>query len=267
MMKKVLAAVMAAVVAVGSMSFPVMAQETGLLKEIRERGKIIVATEGVYAPWTYHDEEDNLVGYDVEVARKIAEKLGVDIEFVEAEWDGIFPGLDAGRYDIVANEVEITEERSEKYDFSDPYAFLHTALIIRGDNDEIKSFEDLNGKRTANSLNSTYAALAEENGGELVGVEELGQCMEQVLQGRVDATLNADVCFYDYMLQHPDANLKIACLTEESVVAAIPVRKGEESADLLAAINQALKELDEEGVLAELSVKYFGNDISRETAE
>lgn len=266
MMKKVLAVMLAAAVST-SMAMPAMAEATGLLAEIQERGKIIVATEGVYAPWTFHDEDDVLVGYDVEVATHIAEKLGVEIEFVESEWDGIFPGLDAGRYDIVANEVEITDERAEKYDFSDPYAFIHTALIVKGDNEDINSFEDLNGKKTANSLNSTYAALAEENGGELVGVEELGQCMEQVLQGRVDATLNADVCFYDYMTQHPDADLKVTALTEESVVAAIPVRKGEESADLLAAINTALKELDEEGVLTELSIKYFGNDVSKEVAE
>ena len=89
-----------------------------LLSLIQERGEIIVAMEGTWAPWTYHDENDSLVGYDVEVARLIAEKLGVEATFVEGEWDGLLAGMDSGRYDILVNGVDITEERAEKYDFS-----------------------------------------------------------------------------------------------------------------------------------------------------
>lgn len=264
MMKKVLAAMLAGVLTVGTMVMPVMAEEaTGLLAEIKERGKIIVATEGLWAPWTYHDEDDVLVGFDVEVAAYIAEKLGVEVEYVESEWSGIFSGLESGRYDIAANGVEVTEERAEKYDFSDPYARLHTALIVKADNEDITTFADLNGKKTANSLNSTYSLIAEENGAVTVDVEELAQCMEQVIQGRVDATLNADVSYDDYMAVNPDAPLKVAAYTEEFSAVCIPVRKGEECADLLAAINAAIKELDEEGVLTELSMKYFGRDITK----
>ena len=84
------------------------------LAQIKERGTITIAMEGTWAPWTYHDESDNLVGYDVEVGTLIAEKLGVEPEFVEGEWDGLLAGLDAGRYDIMVNGVDITEERAEK---------------------------------------------------------------------------------------------------------------------------------------------------------
>lgn len=263
-MKKVLAGMMAAAMTAAVMVTPVMAESTGLLAEIQERGKIIVATEGAWAPWTYHDEDMNLVGFDVEVAAAIAEKLGVEVEFAENEWSGIFAGLDAGHWDIVANGVEITEERAEKYDFSAPYAYTHTALIVKDDNEEITTFTDLADKKVANSLNSTYALLAEKNGAIAIDVEELGQCLEQVIQGRVDATLNADVSFYDYMTQKPDAPLKIVALTEECDKICIPMRKGEESADLMEAINKAIAELDEEGVLSEISIKYFGSDITKE---
>ena len=92
----------------------------------------------------------NLVGYDVEVATLIAEKLGVEPEFIEGEWDGLLAGLDAGRYDIMVNGVDITEERAEKYDFSEPYAYNRTAVITKGDNDTINSLEDLKDKKTAN---------------------------------------------------------------------------------------------------------------------
>ena len=86
-------------------------KEKDLLATIKERGEIIVAMEGTWAPWTYHDESDKLVGYDVEVAAAIAEKLGVKANFVEGEWDGLLAGLDAGRYDIMVNGVDITEDR------------------------------------------------------------------------------------------------------------------------------------------------------------
>lgn len=238
------------------------AEEGDQLSRIRQSGEIIVATEGAWAPWTYHDESDALVGFDVEVAQAIAGKLGVSASFVESEWDGIFAGLDAGRYDIAANGVEVTEERAQKYDFTTPYGYIRTALVVRGDNEEITSFEDLAGKRTANSIASTYMTLAESYGAEAVGVDTLDQTIEMVLSGRADATLNAEVSVYDYLRVHPDANIKVVALTEEASQVAIPVRKGEDSATLLAALNQAIEELAAEGELSRISEKYFGSDIS-----
>ena len=164
----------------------------------------------------------------------------------------------------MANGIEVTDERSEKYDFSDPYAYIRTAIIVKDDNDSIKSFEDLDGKQTANTLTSTYAALAESYGATATGVDDLNQTIELLLAGRVDATLNAEVTYYDYMNAHPDAALKIAALTDDASLVAIPMRKGDETASLREAINKAIAELREEGVLADLSNKYFGNDITAE---
>ena len=233
-----------------------------LLETIRTRGEIVVATEGMWAPWTFHDESDKLVGFDVEVAEAIAEKLGVSAKFAETEWDSIFAGIDAKRYDLAANGVEITEERGEKYDFSTPYGYIRTALVVRGDNEEIGSFEDLAGKRTANSMASTYMLLAESYGAEAVGVDTLDQTLELVISGRVDATLNAEVSVYDYLDVHPLADIKIVALTDEASSVALPIRKGEENASLLAAVNQAIDELRAEGRLSEISVRYFGQDIT-----
>ena len=225
---------------------------------------MIVATEGTWAPWTFHDENDELVGYDIEVAQGIADHLGVDVQFVEGEWDGLFAGLNSQRYDIVANGVEVTPERAETYDFSVPYGYIHTAIIVQDDNDEITSFEDLDGKTTANTLASTYASLAESYGATATGVDDLAQTIELLRAGRVDATLNAEVTYYDYMKQHPDAPIKIAALTEDASEVAIPVRKGEDSASFLAAVNEAIENMRESGRLTEISEKYFGFDISSE---
>ncbi len=237
---------------------------TDLLTQIQERGEIVVAMEGTWAPWTYHDEDDQLVGYDVEVAQNIAQRLGVEARFAEGEWDGLLAGLDSGRYDIMVNGVDIDEARSEKYDFSIPYAYNRTAVIVSGDNDSIQSMEDLNGKSTANTLNSTYASVAESYGVEVTGVDDFIQTIELLNSGRIDATLNAEVSYYDYMAQHPDANVKIACIDPQSTQVAIPMRKGEESAALVSAINDALAEMAEDGTLTELSMKYFGTDISKD---
>lgn len=240
------------------------ASESGdLLTQIQARGEIIVAMEGTWAPWTYHDENDALVGYDVEVAQKIAEKLGVQVNFVEGEWDGLLSGLDAGRYDLMVNGVDITPERSEKYDFSVPYAYNRTAVIVSGDSDAIQTMEDLSGKRTANTISSTYAELAEQYGAEVTGVDDLNQTFELLLSGRIDATLNAEVTYYDYMKAHPDANIKIATLAEDATQVAIPMRKGADTAALREKVNKALSELAESGELSALSEKYFGTDISK----
>ena len=236
-----------------------------LLSEIQAKGTITVAMEGTWAPWTYHDEDDNLVGYDVEVATKIAEKLGVEPQFIEGEWDGLLAGLDAGRYDIMVNGVDITPERAEKYDFSTPYAFNRTAVITTKDNDSINTLEDLNGKNTANTISSTYAQLAEQYGATVTGVDDLNQTFELLLSGRIDATLNAEMTYYDYMKEHPDANAKIAVLTDDANEVAIPMRKGDETATLRTAIDAAIDELRADGTLKELSEKYFGTDISSES--
>lgn len=247
----------------GAAQAPESAQSADLLAQIREKGEILVAMEGTWAPWTYHDESDALVGFDVEVAQAIAAKLGVTATFAEGEWDGLLAGLDAGRYDIMVNGVNVTEDRSQAYDFSIPYAYERTAVIVTGDNDEIQSMEDLAGKHTANTISSTYAELAERYGAQVTGVDDLNQTFELLLTGRIDATLNAEVTYYDYMKAQPDANIKIAVLGDDAIPIAIPMRKGADTAGLRAAIDQALAELGEEGVLSELSVKYFGSDISK----
>ena len=234
------------------------------LSAIQNRGTLIVALEGAWQPWSFHDASDTLVGYDVEVSRAIAEKLGVEPEYVESDWDSLFAGLDAGRYDLVCNGVEVTEERAKTYDFTTPYAYIHTALAVKKDNDTITRFEDLKGKTTANSLASTYMELAESYGATVQGIDTLEETIQLLTAGRIDATLNADVSFYDYLNVHPDADFKIVAQTEEASHVAIPLRKGEASASLLDAINAAIDALRADGTLTEISERYFGQDISKE---
>ena len=261
-MKRLTAMLMLAALCLGLLGGSAFAAEDDLLSQIQDKGVLTIAMEGTWAPWTYHDEDDELVGFDVEVGQYIADYLGVEAEFVEGEWDGLFAGMDSKRYDLVINGVDVTDERSEKYDFSDPYAYIRTALVVREDNEDIKGFEDLDGKVTSNSIGSTYMELAEQYGATVEGVDSLGETMQMVESGRADATLNAEVSVLDYLNQQPDAKLKIVAYTEEANLVASPMRKGDETASLREAINEAIAAMREDGTLSELSEKYFGSDIT-----
>lgn len=238
-------------------------EEKDLLAQIKEKGTIVIATEGMWKPWTYHDDNDVLTGFDVELGKLIAEKLGVTAEFAESEFNSGLAGVDSKRYDIMINGIDITESRKEKYDFSDPYCYNHTALIVLKDNTNITSFEDLKGKKTANTLQSSYAALAESFGAEVTGVNDFSETIQLLTTGRIDATLNDYMTYLDYMTSNPDANIKVAAVYQDATSVAIVMRKGEETTTLREAINQALQEIRDDGTLTNLSIKYFGEDITK----
>jgi cystine transport system substrate-binding protein len=198
----------------------------------------------------------------VEVGALIAHGLGVEPEYAETDWDSILAGVDTGRFDIACNGVGYTESRAEKYSFSTPYVYTHMVLVVRKDNEEIKTMDDLQGKKTANSASSTYAAIAEEHGATVTYVSTLGETMALLEQGRVDATVNAQESVLDYLKEHPEANIKIVEVLPGEPVAC-PVRKGEDTASLLEKINEILAAAREDGSLAAISEKYFGLDLTQ----
>jgi len=235
-----------------------------LLEEIKDRGYLIIATEGNWSPWTYHDESDELVGLDIEIGKAIAEYIGVEAKFEETDWDSILAGVDAGRFDIACNGVGYTEARAEKYNFSTPYVYTHKVLVVRADETEINSLEDLKGKTTANTASSTYAALAEKYGATVTPANTLLDTIQLLEQGRVDATINAEGSIKDYLDQHPEAQLRMIPIAAGDPVA-YPMPKTEEAESLLKAVNEALEEMRQNGKLAEISIKYFGVDMTKES--
>ena len=126
------------------------------LEQIKKDGVITIATEGVYSPFLFHNEKDELMGYDVEIARAVAGKLGLKPKFIEASWNAMLAAFDAGKADTVFNQVSITEERKKKYDYSVQYMTSYSAIIVHEDDDDIKSFADLKGKRSTHSVNSMW---------------------------------------------------------------------------------------------------------------
>ena len=237
------------------------AKSGALYSQIKSSKEIKIGTEGVYAPYSFHDESGKLVGYDVEVAEQVAKKLGVKPVFVETKWDAMIAGLDAGRFDVIANQVAVTEERKQKYEFSNPYIFIHGVLLTSKANNQIKTFTDLKGKKAAQTLTSNWGKTSEKYGATLVGVDGFEQSAELIQAGRADATINAEVAFLDYMKKKPNADLKVVATTKEAIVCALPIKKG--NAELVKDINKALAELQADGTLTKLSLKYFGKDVSK----
>lgn len=238
---------------------PAFAQNA--LEQVQSAGALRIGTEGTYAPFTFHDASGELVGFDVEIGRAIAEHLGVEAQFVEGPWDGLIAGIDANRYDVVINQVGINEERQAKYDFSEPYIASKAALVVKDDNTDITSFESLAGKTSAQSLTSNFGKLAQSYGAELVGTEGFDQSIALVIQGRADATINDSLSFFDFKTQQPDAPVKVVATAEEADFSGVILAKNKP--ELLAAINEALEAIKTDGTYAEISEKYFGEDVSQ----
>ena len=237
--------------------------DSGLtLAEVRDAGELVVATEGTYRPFSYHEGGSGaLTGYDVEIITAVAERLGVDVTFAETQWDAIFAGLDAGRFDVIANQVSLNPERQRDYDFSVPYTISPGVLIVAEGTDDITSFDDLEGRTSAQSLTSNWYAIAEDAGASVESVEGWAQAAELLRQGRVDATVNDELTFLDYEKTEGDTGLKIVAQTDEVSKNAFAFRKG--STDLVAAVDEALDSLRADGTIAEISNKYFGQDVSQ----
>lgn len=224
-------------------------------------GTLTVATEGTYRPFSFHDASGELVGFDVEIAEAVADKLGLEVRFQETQWDAIFAGLDAGRFDVIANQVSINPEREEKYLFSEPYTVSHGVIVVPEDDDSISGFEDLAGKTTAQSLTSNWYELATSSGANVEAVEGWAQAVALLQQGRVDATVNDELTFLDYEKSEGPTGLKIAAETDEPGYSAFTFTQDKQA--LVEAVDGALAELREEGVLADISEKYFGADVTQ----
>ncbi|ANP73384.1 amino acid ABC transporter substrate-binding protein [Cryobacterium arcticum] len=232
------------------------------LSSVLESGTLTIGTEGTYRPFSYHaDGSGDLTGYDVEVATAVADQLGVKAKFEETQWDAIFAGLEAGRFDTIANQVSITPEREAAYAFSAPYTYSTGVIVVPSDNTSITSFDSLNGKTTAQSLTSNWYTLATESGATVQSVEGWAQSVALVEQGRVDATVNDKLTYLDYKKQTGASGLKIAAETTDRSESAFAFAQG--GTALADAVTDALATLSADGTLAAISDTYFGADVSK----
>jgi L-cystine transport system substrate-binding protein len=218
-----------------------------------------VGTEGTYSPFSYQGPDGTLTGYDIEVVQAVGGKLGKKVEFVQTPFDAIFAGLEAKRFDLVANQVTINDERRAKYDLSEPYTVSEGVIVTRADDNAITSLADLRGKTTAQSATSNWAQVARDAGANVEAVEGFVQAIQLLKDGRVDATVNDTLAVGEYQRQNSDAGIKIAGTTGDTSEQAFAARK---DSGLIPDVNRALDELRADGTLKGISEKYFGSDVS-----
>ena len=223
-----------------------------------------VGTEGTYPPFTYVDPRtQELTGYDIEVIEAVAEKAGWRLQFVTSTFDAIFPALDAGRIDVIANQVTINPEREARYLFSEPYTYSRGVIVTAADNDDVTTLDDLEGKVAAETETSNWAQVARDAGARVQSVEGFAQAAELLAQGRVDVTINDNIAVLDYLASTGSKDVKIVGNAGDEISRqALTFRTEDE--DLRDEANQALRELREDGTLAKISKSYFGADVSVE---
>lgn len=234
------------------------------LASVKQAGVLRVATEGTYTPFSFHDPKTNaLTGYDVEVAKAVADKLGVKVEYVETPWDAIFAGLAADRYDAVVNQVTKNPERAGLYGLSSTYTWSEGVIATRANDTSVTSLASLKGKTSAQSLTSNWAKVAKDAGAQVESVEGFTQAVTLLKQSRVDATVNDSLAVLDYQKSTGDHAVKVAAKTGDVSEQVVATRKG---SDLVAAIDKALADLKADGTLAKISQKYFSADVSKQPA-
>ena len=235
------------------------AAKDDLLARVMKKGEITIATEGTWAPWTYHDEKNALTGFDVELGRQIAAKLGVKAHFIEGKWDGLLAGISAGRFDIMINGVDVTPERSKAFLFTEPYAFNRTVVMTKTDSDKVKTLDDLKGLNVSVQLGSISHDRAKKIPGAKITTFESGaDAMLNMISGNADAVINAQPAT-DYMIvSRPSLQTKLERL--DFVADAVPMAMifPKNRADLQKAVNKALAEIRADGTYEKLHMKWFG---------
>jgi len=207
----------------------------------------------------------NLTGFDVEIGRAIAAKLGVKPEFTTTEWSGILAGLQAGKYDVIVNQVAATDKRREVFDFSGPYVISYPQLIIRADETrKLETAADLKGKKIGVGQGSNYAELAKSiDGAEVRTYPGAPEYLQDLATGRIDAAIN-DSLLIPYLREKTKLPVKAGAPIGKPDSNAIPFRKGSPKFQL--AINKALEELKADGSYAKISTRWFERDVSKPLA-
>ena len=239
----------------------------------RAEGKpvLTVGTEGVYAPFTFTDDQGRLTGYDIEVVRELAARAGLEAKFVPTPWDGIFLGLESKKFDLIANQIGKTPEREKKYLFTADYLVSGAQIIVKADRGgTFTGLESLAGLKVGTGVGSNYSKLLEEydkaHADKPIDIKYYDGNITTVLQdigaGRLDATVN-DRLTVGYNAKKLGVAVKLVGTPIALVPSHFVVRKDAEGEALVKKLDPALAALKKDGTLSRLSVKWFGADYTR----
>lgn len=231
--------------------------KAGALAAIQEKGMITIGIEGAFPPFNYFDENNELIGFDVDIATEIADRMGVKPEFIPTPWDTIIGGLQAKKYDVIISSVAPTEERKAKVDFTDSYYTTGVQLFTTEDS-EIKEIEDVKGKVIGVATGTTFAEEAESLGAEAKFYDSDLLTFQDLSNGRIDAVITDKAVGNRIILEHnyPFKTVGALLYTEQP---GITLNKNQE--DLKEELNKVLSEMKVDGTYEEISHEWFGENI------
>lgn len=235
----------------------------GLAQAQDSADELRVGMSGGYFPFTFV-RQDVLQGFEVDVMEAVAEVLDVEVNFVTANFSGLFGMLESGRIDTIANQITITEEREAKYLFTTPYVYDGAQVVTRRGNAEVSGVEDLRGKQVAVNLGSNYEQLLRELPfADEIDIRTYESNIEQdTALGRVDAFV-MDRVSASQVIQETPLPLQLAGQPFSEIRNALPFRDDEAGREWRERVDAALATLREQGRLAEISEHWFGTDITR----
>ncbi|EFU41926.1 extracellular solute-binding protein family 3 [Paenibacillus vortex V453] len=228
-----------------------------LLRNAVERGTLRIATERDYPPFSYHGTGGRLTGFDVEVAEEVARHMELKAEFVETEWKNLLPGLTEGKYDAVFNQIEDRPDRRALYDFSVAYLSSTPVLLVRSGEDQVRTFPDIKGKRVGLNPTGTYNDIAKKHGAIIVPVKYIYDAARMLARSELDAIISDPLSVTNLKQQFPDMPVTTVQSANQAFEVSAAFVKG--NPDLVAAVDNALATMQQDGTYLTIWNKYFGD--------
>ena len=250
MVKKIFITMVVVVLAASFFMITSCGSEAGLTIK---SGTLTVGSDATWPPMEFV-EGDKIVGFDVDIAKEIAKRMGLEIDYQNAAWDGIFPALIVHKYDMVISSVTITEDRQKEMDFSVPYFQTDQAFAVREDSD-IDSEEKLNGKIAGAQIGTTGEIVAREiEGLEVKTYDDILLAFEDLKAERVDTIVSDSYMGLDYVKNNKGLKIGVVVVTDEQLGIAF----AQDTPELVEAVNNALTEIIDDGTYDDIYAKWFG---------
>ena len=251
----------------GSMSFSLLACSKKEIKSVMDKDEIIVGLDDAFAPMGFKNESGEIVGFDVDLAKEVGQRLDKEVIFQPIDWSMKESELNSGNIDFIWNGYTITEERKEKVDFSEAY-LNNKQVIVTLATADINAKSDLAGKKVGEQIESSAIEAMEKdmelyesfNGGEAITFEDNNQALMDLEAGRIDAVVADEILVKYYIKLKGEDKFKVLTGDFGSEEYGVGIRKGD--IETVEAVNNAFEEMKKDGKMAEISQKWFGEDIT-----
>lgn len=225
---------------------------------ITDSQKMRVGFEGTYPPFNFLDDKDEFQGFDVDISKEIAKRLDVEVEFIATKWDGLIGGLKADKFDIIIGQMTVTDERKKSVDFTDPYIVTGSVLVTREDTDDITELEDLKGKKVGVGGGTTFEEVANSvEGADVKLYKTVADYIQDLTNKRLDVIIN-DQLLISYNIKENNLPIKISSEIVSKEENGMAINKGND--EFVEKVNQALKDMREDGTYKEIYKEWFGTD-------